>query len=105
MIFTMMTVITDTRPKRALDKFRRLSALCQSRGRAGADVRLDRRGFFLTRPDEIVRFELYTSMTSALEKITTADPDRPWTVEEIARHVWIGGLGPLIVGSVSGRRR
>jgi len=38
-------------------------------------------------------------MTSALEAFTTADPDRQWTVSEIARHAAIGGRGPVLVGS------
>jgi alkanesulfonate monooxygenase len=38
-------------------------------------------------------------MTSALEAFTTADPDRVWTVSEIARHAAIGGRGPVLVGS------
>ena len=36
---------------------------------------------------------------SALEAITRADPQRRWTVEEVARHATIGGIGPVIAGS------
>jgi alkanesulfonate monooxygenase SsuD/methylene tetrahydromethanopterin reductase-like flavin-dependent oxidoreductase (luciferase family) len=36
---------------------------------------------------------------SAMENITRADPSRSWTVGQIADHVAIGGIGPLIVGS------
>jgi long-chain alkane monooxygenase len=50
-------------------------------------------------PDEPVRFEQHDAMTSALEAFTTADPERSWTVREIARHAAIGGRGPVIVGS------
>ena len=39
------------------------------------------------------------AQTSALEAFTTADPDREWTVREIARHAAIGGRGPVMVGS------
>jgi long-chain alkane monooxygenase len=38
-------------------------------------------------------------MVSALEAFTTADPDRTWTVREIAAHAAIGGRGPVVVGS------
>ena len=34
------------------------------------------------------------AQSSALEVFTTADPDRQWTVREIARHAAIGGRGP-----------
>jgi len=33
------------------------------------------------------------------ENITRADPDRRWTVREVAEHVSIGGIGPIVVGS------
>ena len=36
---------------------------------------------------------------TALENITRADPDRSWTVREVAEHVSIGGIGPVVVGS------
>jgi hypothetical protein len=36
---------------------------------------------------------------TALENITRADPDRRWTVREVAEHVSIGGIGPVVVGS------
>ncbi|HEY0574760.1 MAG TPA: LLM class flavin-dependent oxidoreductase, partial [Pseudonocardia sp.] len=36
---------------------------------------------------------------SALASFTTADPDRAWTVGELARFIAIGGRGPVVVGS------
>lgn len=36
---------------------------------------------------------------TALAAFTTADPDREWTVAELARFVAIGGRGPVVVGS------
>ena len=33
------------------------------------------------------------------EAFTIADPDRTWTVREIARHAAIGGRSPVIIGS------
>jgi len=34
-----------------------------------------------------------------VETFSTADPDKQWTVQELADWVGIGGFGPLIVGS------
>jgi alkanesulfonate monooxygenase len=34
-----------------------------------------------------------------MENVSRADPDRTWTVGEIADHVGIGGVGPVVVGS------
>ena len=36
---------------------------------------------------------------TAMDNITRADPNRTWTVREVAEHVGIGGIGPLFVGS------
>jgi alkanesulfonate monooxygenase len=34
-----------------------------------------------------------------MDNITRADPDRVWTVREVAEHVGIGGIGPIVVGT------
>jgi long-chain alkane monooxygenase len=36
---------------------------------------------------------------SAMDNVTRADPDRVWTVREVAEHVGIGGAGPVVVGT------
>jgi len=36
---------------------------------------------------------------TAMDNITRADPDRVWTVRDVAEHVGIGGIGPVVVGS------
>jgi alkanesulfonate monooxygenase len=38
---------------------------------------------------------------SAMDNITRADPERTWTVREVAEHVGIGGIGPIVVGTPS----
>ena len=98
-IFTMMTVITDTTREAAREKYRDYlryvsedGVLALMSGWTGLD-------FAAMPPDEPVRFTQANAMTSALEAFTTADPDRSWTVREIARHAAIGGRGPVIVGS------
>lgn len=98
-IYTMMTVITDQTREAALEKFRDYQryvspdgALALMSGWTGVD-------FSSLPKNEPIRFQSVNAMTSALEAFTTADPDRAWTVEEIARHAGIGGRGPVIVGS------
>jgi FMN-dependent oxidoreductase (nitrilotriacetate monooxygenase family) len=49
--------------------------------------------------DQVVRYIENDAGRSAMENITRADPDRVWTVGQIADDVAIGGIGPLIVGS------
>jgi alkanesulfonate monooxygenase len=98
-IYTMMTVITDQTREAALEKFRDYQrhvspdgALTLMSGWTGVD-------FSSLPKNEPLRFQSANAMTSALEAFTTADPDRAWTVDEIARHAGIGGRGPVIVGS------
>src|SRR5207244_10653367 len=49
--------------------------------------------------DEPIRHSWQDAQTSALEAFTIADPDRVWTVREIAKHAAVGGRGPVVVGS------
>ncbi|HEX5325112.1 MAG TPA: LLM class flavin-dependent oxidoreductase [Acetobacteraceae bacterium] len=101
LIFTMMTVVTDSTPQRARDKlaeYRRYASgeggLVLMSGWTGVD-------FSRLLLDEPVRFGEHDAMTSALEAFTIADPTRSWTVREIAAHAAIGGRSPLVVGSAA----
>ena len=99
-IFTMLTVITDSTPKAARDKYQDYlnyvsedGALALMSGWTGLD-------FGAMAPDDVLRFDdKANAQTSALEAFTTADPDRKWTVREIARHAAIGGRSPVLIGS------
>ena len=99
LIFAMMTIITaatrQTAHEKLQDYLRYVSeegALALMSGWTGVD-------FSTLPPDQPVRFDRRDAMTSALEAFTIADPERSWTVREIARHAAIGGRGPVIVGS------
>lgn len=48
--------------------------------------------------DEPVRYVVNDAGRTALENVTRADPSRVWTVGEVARHVAIGGIGPVLIG-------
>jgi FMN-dependent oxidoreductase (nitrilotriacetate monooxygenase family) len=98
-IFTMMTVIPGRTRAAAEEKLADYrdhvseeGALALVSGWTGVD-------FSRLPLDEVVRFEENKAMTSALEAFTIADPDRQWTVREIAKHAAIGGRGPVVVGS------
>src|SRR5438874_5850555 len=99
LIFTLMTVITGRNEAEAHDKheeYRRFvdheAALALFSGWTGVD-------FAKYRPDDELRYIETEAMRSALESFTSADPNRVWTVRELAEHVAIGGRGPLLVGS------
>src|ERR1700722_8537880 len=99
LMFAMMTVIiapTDEEAQAKLADYRQYAdpegALTLMSGWTGIDFsRLD--------PDQVVEHVESEAGRTALENITRADPDRSWTVREVAEHVSIGGIGPLVVGS------
>jgi long-chain alkane monooxygenase len=99
LMFAMMTVIlapTDTEAQAKLADYRRYvdpeGALTLMSGWTGVDFsRFD--------PDQVVEHVDSEAGRTAMENITRADPDRRWTVREVAQHVSIGGIGPVIVGS------
>ncbi len=101
-IFTMMTVITDTTSRAARDKYQDYlgyvseeGALALMSGWTGVD-------FGAMQSGDVLRFnDKANAQTSALEAFTIADPNREWTVGEIARHAAIGGRGPMIIGSAA----
>ena len=49
--------------------------------------------------DQEVRHVENDAGRTAMDNITRADPDRVWTVREVAQHVGIGGIGPVVVGT------
>ena len=99
LMFTLLTVIVAPTGEEAharYDEYRRYAdqegALALMSGWTGVDFsKLD--------PDAIVQHVENDAGRTALENITRADPERVWTVREVAEHVSIGGIGPVIVGS------
>jgi long-chain alkane monooxygenase len=99
LIFTLCTVITGRTEAEAQAKhaeYRRYAdpeaALTLFSGWTGVD-------FSRFRPEDELRYIETEAMRSALASFTSDDPDRVWTVRELAEHVAIGGRGPLFVGS------
>jgi FMN-dependent oxidoreductase (nitrilotriacetate monooxygenase family) len=50
-------------------------------------------------PDEPLRYVKSEGMQSAIEAFTVADPERVWTIGELAIFNAIGGKGPVFIGS------
>jgi alkanesulfonate monooxygenase len=100
-IFTMMTVITDTTAEAAWEKFAAYRAYASEEG--GLTLMSGWTGIDFSRlpPDEPIRYGDHDAMTSALEAFTIADPNREWTPREIGAHAAIGGRSPVIVGGPS----
>lgn len=60
---------------------------------------LDLSGYAL---DQEIRYIEREGYRTALENITRADPDRVWTVRDVAEHCAIGAIGPVVVGDAAG---
>jgi alkanesulfonate monooxygenase len=100
-IFTMMTAIVaeDDAAARARHAEYRAhvsheGALALMSGWIGVDLS----GYAL---DQVIRYVENDAGRGAMENITRADPERVWTVRDVAEHVGIGGIGPVLVGSAA----
>lgn len=98
-LFSMATIITGRTEQEARDKYQDYlrfinpeAAIAMFSGWTGID-------FSRYAPDEMIRYmKLDAGISSALENFTIGDPNRIWTVAELARHNAIGGRGPLFIG-------
>ena len=70
------------------------AALAQLSGSTGID-------FAALPRDAVLRHMQTDAQQSAVDDLTIADPNREWTVRELARHQVLGGRGPLLVGSAA----
>ena len=50
-------------------------------------------------PDMKIKYVETNAMRTMLHAFAEADPDREWTVRDIANYAGIGGAGPVLVGS------
>ena len=99
LMFSMFTVIlgrTEAEAKAKYEDYRSHispeGALTLMSGWTGVD-------FSQMALDQEVRHVTNDAGRSAMDNITRADPDRVWTVREVAQHVGIGGIGPVVVGT------
>ena len=98
-ILNQQTVIvgeTDAQAQRLLDEYLSVAsatgALVLMSGWTGIDFsRLDL--------DSVLEDQESDAIQSAVKAFTSADPNRRWTIREIAEYVRLGGDGPVLVGS------
>jgi alkanesulfonate monooxygenase len=100
-IYAMLTPIvaeTDEDAAALLAEYRRYAspegALVLMSGWTGVD-------FAGLEPETVIRHVQNEAGRSAMENITRADPSRVWTVADVAAHVGIGGISPVVAGSAS----
>jgi FMN-dependent oxidoreductase (nitrilotriacetate monooxygenase family) len=98
LIFNLQTVIVDETDAKARAKYQDYKqyidldgALTLGSGWMGID-------FGAYRLDEPLRHIKTNAVQSSVDAFSSADPEKVWTVRELAEWIGIGGLGPLIVG-------
>jgi len=99
-VFAMMNVIVGRTEQEAQEKLREYrkyasyeGALTLMSGWTGID-------FSSCDPSSPVTHIRNDSMHTAIDRFTISDPNRVWTVGEVAEHLAVGGSGPVLVGSV-----
>lgn len=99
LIFSLMTVIvgrTEAEAQAKYDEYRSYishrGALTLLSGWTGID-------FSQYHLDDVLRHIRNDAINSAVDAFTIADPNRQWTVREVAEFVGIGGMGAIVVGS------
>lgn len=97
-VFSLITIITDVDDASAQAKYEEYrqyvsfeGALTLMSGWTGVD-------FSTYAPDEPIKHIRNDAIHSAIDSLTVADPDRVWTIRELAEHAAIGGLGVTFVG-------
>lgn len=98
-VYTLLTIVTAETDEAAQAKFREYSdyisydgSLVFMSGWTGID-------FGQYAPTDLVRKVETNAIISAVDALAEGDPNKRWTIEELAAFGGIGGLGPVIVGS------
>lgn len=99
LVYTTFTAIVGKTEQQAQEKYETLKshvsyegALALLSGWTGID-------FSGYDPEDTLEYIQSNAMQSAVEVFTRADPDRKWTIGELATFVGIGGRGPVAVGT------
>lgn len=94
----MLTAIpgrTDAEAQSKLEDYKRYISLDGAMALFGGWTGVDFSRYDLDAP---IRYVESDAIQSMVEGFTVADPDRVWTVREVAEFVGIGGIGPILTG-------
>ncbi|MBP4391452.1 LLM class flavin-dependent oxidoreductase [Acinetobacter baumannii] len=98
-IYALLSIVTDETDAKAQAKFKEYQsygsydgALTLLSGWCGVD-------FSQYQPTDKVEYIQTNAIQSLLDSYVNADPERVWTIEEIANWNSLGGNGPVLVGS------
>jgi alkanesulfonate monooxygenase SsuD/methylene tetrahydromethanopterin reductase-like flavin-dependent oxidoreductase (luciferase family) len=99
LIFTLLTVIVGRTDAEAQAKYAEYRSYVSHEGALALMAGWTGIDFAEYDLDEPIKYIKNDAIQSATEALTSADPDRVWTVREVAEFGGIGGLGPVVVGS------
>jgi FMN-dependent oxidoreductase (nitrilotriacetate monooxygenase family) len=98
-VFTLVTPIVGRTEEEAQAKYEEYAqyisyegALTLVSGWSGVD-------FSAYDPDQEIEYIETNAIKSVLEHLTKTDPNKKWTVRELANFAGIGGMGPVFVGT------
>lgn len=98
-VYALLSIVTDETDAKAQAKFKEYQsygsydgALTLLSGWSGVD-------FSQYQPTDKVEYIQTNAIQSLLDSYVNADPERVWTIEEIANWNSLGGNGPVLVGS------
>ncbi|WP_019458895.1 LLM class flavin-dependent oxidoreductase [Acinetobacter sp. GG2] len=98
-IYALLSIVSDETDAKAQAKFKEYQsygsydgALTLLSGWSGVD-------FSQYQPTDKVEYIQTNAIQSLLDSYVNADPERVWTIEEIANWNSLGGNGPVLVGS------
>ena len=98
-IYALLSIVTDETDDKAQQKFKEYQsyasydgALTLLSGWSGVD-------FSQYQSKDKVEYIQTDAIQSLLDSYVNADPNRIWTIEEIANWIGVGGNGPVLVGS------
>lgn len=101
LVYNLQTVIlgeTDAKAQEKFNEYREYfsydGSLTFMSGWTGID-------FGQYAPTDLVRKVETNAIISVVEALAEGDPDKTWTIDELAAWGGVGGLGPVIVGSPS----
>ena len=99
LVFALFTVVLAATQSEAEDKLARYRTYIDSEGALALMSGWTGIDLSQYKLDQELRANPTDANQSALESFTVAEPDRRWTIREIAEYVGIGGRGPVIAGS------
>ncbi len=98
-ILSLFTPIVGRTQEEAEEKFREYQKHASYEGALallGGWTGVDFSGYS---PDDKIKYVQNDAIHSAIETFTKIDPNKEWTVQEVAKFVGVGGMGPVAVGT------